>query len=618
MSDAPLFRSILRNPSLGFASVYAVSSTLAALACMPLASASPLAIIADDPPVVTPPAQLAPAQLAPAGFATGDALLAEFDALLEASAASRGSNYSKRTLGYSLEKRPIDVYVVGNQDLGKRRPAILLVGGMDAQQLASPSCVTESVAALLRDKPALLDSVRIYAIPLANPDARATALATKLPRATNARKIDHDRDGLIDDDTPIDIDGDGTITSIRWVAPPGKPATHLVDAGDGRVVRGANRDKNERSTHLLSVEGNDADDDTVIGEDRAEGVDLDRNFPHRYPEFSPDAGTFQLSEPESMAIATFVREHPDILAAVVFGRHDTLVNFPDTKDNDATGRTPVVYHPDDHALYREMSKLWKDTTKIDRSANHDLAGSLALWLANHRGVAAVAANGWARPEPPKTPEGTPAPPETGDAEQSAWLAVSDALYGGKGFKPWTAFDHPTLGQVEVGGFVPFFRESPNAEQAAALAKASSAFLTALAARQPQLEVSDARSTVLADGLVRVELRITNIGPVPTATAMSTITDVTPPIIVRIPVDPASVLAGRPIEKIERIAPGESREFAWLLRVDPKSELAVSVTGAWFDPIVRPIASAATSPQTSASPSTVSPSSQPAASKEAAR
>jgi hypothetical protein len=99
-------------------------------------------------------------------------------------------------------------------------------------------------------------------------------------------------------------------------------------------------------------------------------------------------------------------------------------------------------------------------------------------------------------------------------------------------------------------------------------------------------------TFLAEGLVRVELRITNTGAVPTATAMSTIADVAPPIIVRVPVKPEAVFSGRPVEKIERLAPGESREFTWLLRVDPKeSSLAVSVTGAWFDPISRPFPTA---------------------------
>ena len=549
--------------------------------------------VAGDPPAApvappaTPPAA-PPARLAPAGFATGDELLARLDAL----AKSSGAAYSSRTIGFSLEKRPINVLVFGDQDLSKRRPALLLVGGMDAEQLASPSCVVESVAAILRDKPRLLETVRIYAIPLANPDARAIALATGLPRATNARAIDGDRDGAIDEDAPADLNGDGAITGMRMVAPPSKAATHLVDGVDPRITRTPNREKGERATHLLSVEGSDADGDTGVAEDPSNGVDLDRNFPHRYAEFAIDAGQFQLSEPEAIAIATFVREHPEILTAVVFGRHDTLVNFPDTKDNDSTGRTPMVYHPDDHGLYREIAKLWKDTAKIERSANQDLAGSLVLWLANHRGVAAVAANGWSRPELPKPPEGTPAPPETGDPERAAWLAVSDTMYGGAGFRPWTAFDHPTLGKLEIGGFAPFFRESPNAEQADALAKASGAFVAALAERQPSLEVSAAEVTVLADGLIHVALRITNTGVAPTATAMSTIADVTPPIIVRVPVKPEAVFSGRPVEKIERLAAGESREFTWILRVDPKEPPAVSVTGAWFDPITRPISAVA--------------------------
>lgn len=569
-------------------------STAAVLAaCVLSVSASHAA---DDPPAtasVTAPATVPaaptpPARLAPAGFASGDELVARLEAL----AKSSGAPYSTRTIGFSLEKRPINLFVFGEQDLSQHRKAILLVGGMDAVQLASPACVVESVAAILRDKPALLKSTRVYAIPVANPDARARALAAGQPCATNARTVDTDRDGAVDEDAPADIDGDGAITGMRMIAPAGKPATHLVDSVDPRIVRTPNRDKGERATHLIAAEATDADGDKQSGEDPREGVDLDRNFPHRYPEFAANAGQFQLSEPEAMAIANFVREHPDILTAVVFGRHDTLVNFPDTKDNDSTGRTPMVYHPDDHGLYREIAKLWKDTTKIERSANQDLAGSLVLWLANHRGIAAVAANGWSRPELPKPPEGTPAPPETGDPERAAWLAVSDTMYGGAGFRPWTEFKHPTLGTVEVGGFAPFLRESPNAEQADALAKASSAFVAALAERQPQLEVSSPAVTFLADGLVRIELRITNTGAVPTATAMSTIADVAPPIIVRVPVKPEAVLSGRPVEKIERLAAGESRDFSWLLRVDPKeAPLSINVTGAWFDPISRPFPTA---------------------------
>ena len=89
------------------------------------------------------------------------------------------------------------------------------------------------------------------------------------------------------------------------------------------------------------------------------------------------------------AFARFVRDHPEITSAVVFGRHDTLVNFPDTKDKDSTGRTPVAYLAEDHAIYRDFAKLWKESTKIEKSEQADLAGSLVLWLADHRGIAAV-------------------------------------------------------------------------------------------------------------------------------------------------------------------------------------------------------------------------------------
>jgi len=65
--------------------------------------------VAGDPPAAPP----APARLAPAGFATGDELLARLDAL----AKSSGAAYSSRTIGFSLEKRPINGFVFGDQDL---------------------------------------------------------------------------------------------------------------------------------------------------------------------------------------------------------------------------------------------------------------------------------------------------------------------------------------------------------------------------------------------------------------------------------------------------------------------------------------------------------------------
>ena len=203
----------------------------------------------------------------PASFTSPDEVARKIDGLVEL----LGARVSRDTLGVSREGRPLHVITLGHADRAVKRPALLLVGGMDGEQLASTESVLEALLAVARDSPQLLDEVHIVAIPLANPDARAAALATKHPRRANARVVDDDRDGVADEDGPRDIDGDGFVTTIRRIAPPGRAATHVVDATDARIVRPANRDKGEVATHEVFVEGADRDGDGVHGEDGAGG-----------------------------------------------------------------------------------------------------------------------------------------------------------------------------------------------------------------------------------------------------------------------------------------------------------------------------------------------------------
>ena len=563
----------------------ACSISTAAAACPvgdpPTASdAPPAAAAATTPSETAPPA----GPLAPRIFISSEQLQDRIIAL--ANAAPTRSTVSQ--IGVSRDGLPIQVVTLGDPDLNRKRPEVLLIGGMDAVNLGSPEQAFTAAMQLVREHPTMLDEVRVHVILCANPDARTMALQTGLPRATNTRRIDHDRDGKIDEDSPEDFNGDGVITLMRRVAPPGSVATHIVDAANPRIVRSANRDKSEVATHQTMLEGRDLDGDGLVGEDPVTGVDLDRNFPHRWPEFDLDAGPFPLSEPETIAIAKFVRDHPAIVSALIFGRHDTLAEFPDTKDKDSTNRTPMVYLEADHALYRELSKAWRETTKLEKSNNADLAGSLVLWLANHRGIAAVAANGWTRPDVPAVPEGSPAPATiaTGDDEQQAWIDLCYRLYESPGFVEWTRNQHPKFGAVEVGGFMPFLRESPTASQAEVLAKKSAPFLKTLADKLPEINVSEISMTDLGGGLARIGLRITNRGDFPTTTEMGRITGVVPPIVVRVGVAPNDVLAGRAVEKIDRLAAHEARNFEWTVRMPPDGKLSLTVRGAFFDDIVR--------------------------------
>ena len=134
--------------------------------------------------------------------------------------------------------------------------------------------------------------------------------------------------------------------------------------------------------------------------------------------------------------------------------------------------------------------------------------------------------------------------------------------------------------------MPFLRESPTASQAEVLAKKSAPFLKTLADKLPEINVSEISMTDLGGGLARIGLRITNRGDFPTTTEMGRITGVVPPIVVRVGVAPNDVLAGRAVEKIDRLAAHEARDFEWTVRMPPDGKLSLTVRGAFFDDIVR--------------------------------
>ena len=236
-----------------------------ALSCVILVSIAPSLARADDPPVAPPatpavePAPIDPGPLAPRAFPAGDAattgaLFSDYEhranARVERIATSRGG-------------LPIRAITLHGTDAKRKLPALLIVGGMDGETMMSTEQVFAALKAFDGEQKTLLESMRVYAIPEANPDARAVAFKTSYPRSTNLRAVDDDRDGTVDEDGPRDVNGDGVITMMRRVAPPGRTATHVVDAADLRIVRTANHDKSEVATHEVFVEGLDADADVV-------------------------------------------------------------------------------------------------------------------------------------------------------------------------------------------------------------------------------------------------------------------------------------------------------------------------------------------------------------------
>lgn len=533
------------------------------------------------PIILTACAALAapPAPIAPWSGQLDDAAL---DARLRAIDESPRATVTP--LGTSRQGRPIPVVTLADSDApAATRPAMLVVAGLDPLHQAGTEYAVRVAENLLASHAGLLDEVTIFVVPRLNPDGVAALRSGPIvDRRGNARTIDADRDGFTDEDGPQDLDGDGIVTMIRIANPPlSRPATHLPDPGEPRLMRTPDRDAGERATHAMLIEGVDLDGDGMIGEDGHGEVRLDRNFMHLFREHETESGPYPLSEPETLALAEFVIAHPTIIGAVVFGPHDTIVNLPETKKKDITGRTPIGIDEADLPIFKTLQSTYQDTVGQTRTGDDDDAGGLHAWLYAHRGIPTAAVTGWGRPDVPPpseddadaaaetadaTESDADAPPAPKDAEAAGWLAWSDHL-DGAGFVEWHAFEHPQLGAVEIGGWVPGFMLNPPARELDELARKQADFVAAFADLRPELAVEGPEFEDLGGGLARIRFAVRNDGTLPLRTAMSRTSDAIRPLAVRISTPRDSILQGRPLEFVDALpGSGGRADFDWVVRL----------------------------------------------------
>jgi len=619
-------------------------------------------------------------------------------------------------IGESREGRPIHALTLsGDPATAGERSALLITAGLDARHRVGPETAFRVARNLLTNHADALDDVTVYVIPLVNPDG--VMVNVEGPNAGHvgtATPVDNDRDGADDEDGPVDLNGDGVITTMRRIDPPlDDPPTHMADPAEPRLLKTPDPLEGERATYTVYVEGRDQDGDGLIAEDALGHVDLDHNFMQAWPEHDDDAGRYPLSEPESHSLAKFVLNHRNIVAAITYGRHDNLINVPDGRGADITGRGPKSIDADDVALYKAIAEIFKDATGQKRAPSSDLAGAFHHWLYAQRGLPSFATVVWGRPdvEEPKQEDGAeekqekdeaaPKPPadpgvtgawsgtidipemgamdftfnleqaadnsvdgtfttsmfsitvegdvdpasgaielsgsagegatvtftltrqddellgsatgpegeavdisatrtggeeppasaaggrkpqggKAADADAEGWLKYSDQQRGGAGFVEWTPYDHPTLGEVEIGGFVPGFQMNPPAASLDDLASKQAAFAVELINRRPQLDVEGPVVTQLADGLYDVRFAIVNDGFLPTMTSQARKSRANLPIVVRLSTPIERIVSGDRVSRAWGVDGSGGRfDHHWIIRVKNGSKQSIEIVNPQF-------------------------------------
>jgi hypothetical protein len=171
----------------------------------------------------------------------------------------------------------------------------------------------------------LLASTTFYVAPALNPDAHDTLFGTlRYRRGGNGQKVDHDVDGLVGEDGPDDLNGDGAITRMRIPDPSGG---WLPDTTDPRVLVKSDAMEQRPGAFRVVMEGKDDDGDGEYNEDAVDGVWPDKNFPHAFP-YTVDGGPWSSYAPETKALLDFLLDRRNVALAVVYGPANNLLAAP--------------------------------------------------------------------------------------------------------------------------------------------------------------------------------------------------------------------------------------------------------------------------------------------------
>jgi hypothetical protein len=131
-----------------------------------------------------------------------------------------------QSVGKTYGGREMWVLTVTNFAKGEadKKPAMWIDGAIHANEIQATEVVLYTAWYLCEMRQEsdvvkrLLDERTFYLLPMMSPDSRDAHFyepnTTHSPR-TGQRPIDDDKDGLVDEDGPDDLDGDGSITMMR-------------------------------------------------------------------------------------------------------------------------------------------------------------------------------------------------------------------------------------------------------------------------------------------------------------------------------------------------------------------------------------------------------------------
>lgn len=432
------------------------------------------------------------------------------------------------SIGTTYEGRKIWAMTLTNVETGhhSEKPAAFVDANIHAGEVTGCSTVLWIINHLLthygKDATVtrLLDESVLYAVPAIMLDGMELYLTTpeRLRSSVRLYPEQEPQEGLRRED----LDGDGRILQmrIRDSAGPWK-----VAPDDPRVMARREPDEFGDEYYYVFEEGSIRDWDGGAIKPALEhyGLDLNRNFPHEWVPESRQrgAGELPLSEPETRALAEFLAEHPNIGASQHFHTWSAVILRPSSNKTD--GDLP----PFDLKVYKAIGKMGEDVTGYPCVSIHDgfaydkkqpIHGAVLDWIYESFGSYAYSTELWSLPRKAgiEITDWIGWGQEHPASDDVAMAQALDEHVDGAGIYEWTTFEHPQLGEVEIGGWdYKFAVQNPPGPLLEEVTAGNGMFVLRMMATLPRLEMDEPTVEPLGGDLYRLSAVVRNTGFLPT-------------------------------------------------------------------------------------------------------
>jgi murein tripeptide amidase MpaA len=481
------------------------------------------------------------------------------------------------SIGQSLEGREIWLVTLTNFETGQalEKSAYWIDGNTHAGEVTGSTVVLYTIWDYLtrygKDEKItrVLNRSAIYLLPRLSVDGAEKYLTTPydLRSSTRIHPYAEERDGLY----PADIDGNGLILTMRMKNPNGdwKCSEH-----DARIMRKRGIDDEGGIYYTVLSEGliRNYDGALIPIAPAREGMDINRNYPYSWePEGTEHgAGPYPFSEPETRAEAEFWRTHPNISGLVTYHTTSGVLLRPYGTQTDENMPT------EDLDVYNLMGKRGTELTGYPSvSVYHGfryhpktvMHGAMDDFGYDHHGWFGFTPELWDLPTtagvgPRDFIQWIRWHPEEDDLKIMRW---NDEVMHGDAFIDWQPFEHPQLGEVEIGGWnTKLYEDNAPLQYLAEMCEKHSQWTLSNASLCPYLTLPHLSVEAQGEQLYHIVALVENGGFLPTYTSQKALErkDVRPIEAELLLPEGAEIVAGKRWQELGQLEGRSNKIWNW--------------------------------------------------------